>query len=214
MLSFNWIFQKVVEKLNISATWNKRMLLPNREGLDWIFDNISGTRNGISLHKLKLHIFQDHLKKHCSPTEKGWVEFFISFWHKKYVFGAISLHRRFGGLCVRTYILDHSESIDIHIKNNKRNQISKVRNCRNVCHFFVFVVDTFPYALLTLQTFTGDNNSIQLILQKNLDLNLAWNHSHPSLPPYWLHFKQQYSLPISWSFSLAVVCQSYEQLKE
>ena len=30
------------------------------------------------LHKLKLRIFQDHLKKRCSPLEKGQIEFSIT----------------------------------------------------------------------------------------------------------------------------------------
>ena len=36
-------------------------------------------RGNSFLHKLKLRIFQDHLKKRCSPMEKGRIEFLIKF---------------------------------------------------------------------------------------------------------------------------------------
>ena len=38
----------------------------------------NGYCSSIFLHKLKLRIFQDHLKKRCSPIEKGWIEFSIT----------------------------------------------------------------------------------------------------------------------------------------
>ena len=72
----------------ISLPFEEKTLLPIGEGSDWMFDNISGAGgkslikwqcSNIFLHKLKLHIFQDHLKKHCSPMEKGRVEFSKTF---------------------------------------------------------------------------------------------------------------------------------------
>ena len=53
------------------------------KGSDWIW-NRGETRNQMAifkkiLHKLKLRIFQDHLKTRCSPMKKGRIEFSITY---------------------------------------------------------------------------------------------------------------------------------------
>ena len=127
------------------------------------------------------------------------------------------------------YILDHSESIDIQIKNNKKNSDFKSQNLQTCLQLIgVFVVDTFTlYSLwrknilwssLSSPNLIKQNQILglierqthKLIIQKNLKLNLAWKHSPPSLPPYCLYFEKQYILTIPWWFSLAV-CHSYDQ---